>query len=274
MPKRNAASPQSGHRENGAYPTVQSISRAVKILGCLRDHGGSLTDIVEYCKLSKSTVHRILRALEDSKLVAHNEGDHRYYFGPLMTTLVTRSQTDNAELVTCSLYEMQRLHELLEETVNISILPALKNTIVHEIPSDHELRVAQENRLMGFIYAGATVRVLLSQFTDEQLGLILKQITLARITERTVLDKEVFKKLVDEARSQGYAVSYGEKLSGAIGVAAPLFNYSCPAAIAIIGPESRMLPRIDEFIREIRDSASVISAKLADGDGPGRSETT
>ncbi len=274
MPKRNAVLPgileQQGRTKN---PAVKSISRAVQLINSLHDGADTLTDIAERCRLSKSTVHRLLHALEDARLVSQNSGDHRYYLGPLMTALIAGSQLDHAGLVTCALREMKRLNELLGETVHASIMPALHNIIISEIPSKHDLRVTQENRRIGTTFTGATVRVLFSQFTPEQLRTVMKQVTLERVTDKSVVNKETFVKLVNDAKVQGYAVSAGEKVPGALGIAAPVFHYRYPAAIAIIGPDIRILPRIDEFIRELRYSAARISENVTEMFGGGNPDT-
>ncbi len=266
MPKKKAVPARQGvRRADGDVPAVKSISRAIEITNCIRDGFATLTDIAEHCGLSKSTVHRLLRALEATGLISQDQ--HRYYLGPLLTGLVTSYQTGHADLITCSLREVRRLNKLLEETVHISIMPTLQNFIISETPSMHDLRVTQENKRIGFTYNGATVRVLLAQFPPEQLSIMMKSIRLASVTDKSIVNKETLMKLIDEARDQGYAVSCGEKIPGAIGIAAPIFNYPHPAAVAVIGPDIRILPRIDEFIKEIKTGAARISANVAEMSG-------
>ncbi|MCJ7604841.1 MAG: IclR family transcriptional regulator [Dehalococcoidales bacterium] len=266
MPKRNVSSRLRKKRgDNGDNPpAVKSISRAVKILNCLGDGVNTLTDIAGICSLSKSTVHRLLKALEGSGLAIQNPRDHRYYLGPLITRLVTNPQTTHLTLVTCALGEMRRLSALLGETVNVCVMPALQNVIIHEISSTHDLKVTEENRRTGPQYAGAAVRVQLSQLIDQQLRIVMKHITIPGVTSNTGTNKETFIKLVKEARQLGYSVSIGEKIPGVIGVAAPIRHYTCPAALGIIGSEHRVRPRTNDIIREIQKSVQVISANVAD----------
>jgi DNA-binding IclR family transcriptional regulator len=54
-----------GQKENG----VQSIRRAAEILNCISSGTNSVTDIANKCNLSKSTVHRLLKALAEPELL-------------------------------------------------------------------------------------------------------------------------------------------------------------------------------------------------------------
>jgi IclR family acetate operon transcriptional repressor len=233
-------------------------------MSCLGDGINTLTDIATTCKLSKSTVHRLLRALEESRLSMQNQSSHRYFLGPLMTRLAANPLTTHEYLITCALSEMRRLSDIVEETVNICVMPAMQNVIIYEIPSKHDLRVTEENTRLGSWYAGGTVKVLLSQFTDEQLKIIIKRINISPATRDTITDKEALMAQVRETRRKGYAVTYGEKIPGALGMAAPILNYHCPAALSMIGPVTRIEPKAGGFLEELKASARKISGNVAD----------
>lgn len=264
MPKVTAGSSvrRLSESTDGEAPVVKSITRAVCVLNCLDEGLNTITDIAAVCNLSKSTVHRLLRALEESALVIQEPRDHRYYLGPLITKLVTNPLISHTDLITCSLLEMQHLVDVLGETVDICVMPALSAVIIHEIPSTFDLRVTEENWKMGFRYAGAAIKALLSQLTDNQLRIANKYITLTQLTPLTITGRDAFLKDIRMVRRQGYSLSYGEKIPGAFGIAAPLHHYVYPAALGIIGPEERIRPRLDEFISRIKECADRISENI------------
>ena len=71
-----------GKNDPGKKSTgVQSVSRALEILLCLGKDIHSLAGIADYCKLSKSTVHRLLKTLEESYFVLQDPINQQYYFG-------------------------------------------------------------------------------------------------------------------------------------------------------------------------------------------------
>jgi DNA-binding IclR family transcriptional regulator len=193
-----------------------------------------------------------------------DEGSHRYYLGPLVTRLASNPRTTHEYLITCAIGEMTRLWDIVEETVTLCVMVALQHVILHEIPSKHDLRVTEENRRLGSLYAGATVKVLLSQFNEEQMEAVMKHINITHITGNTVTDKAVLAAHVKKARQRGYAITYGEKIPGAMGMAVPVLHYPYPAALSFIGPETRISPRINDFLKELKASGRKISDNVAD----------
>ena len=69
---------------------------------------------------------------------------------------------------------------------------------------------------------------------------------LLRLTEKTIVDPDVLRKELAQIRQQGYAVSYGEWILDASGIAAPIFdrNGEIAAALTISGPTQRFTEEI------------------------------
>jgi len=244
-------------------PAVQSISRAGNILQCLGNGVSTITEIARHCNLSKSTVHRLLKALEESLIVSQNPTNHRYYLGPLITQLASKPQNTHEYLITSSIDEMRRLSDISEETITISIMTGIQYVHLHEIQSRHDLRVTEEGRKTRPLFVGATTKVLLSQFDDNELKIAIKNINITPATTKTVTNKNVLMAQLKEIRKRGYAVSYGETIVGALCTSAPIRNYGLPAALSIVGPESRLKPRVNGLVKELQASADLISKKIA-----------
>jgi DNA-binding IclR family transcriptional regulator len=132
-----------------------------------------------------------------------------------------------------------------------------------EIPSKQDLKITQESRMGGSIYAGASVKALLSLLSDKQLKTAMDLINIARATERTVINKELLQVQIKEIKQQGYAISYGERNYGGMCISAPISGYMLPVAISIVGPESRLQPRAKEVIEELKTGVSRISANIS-----------
>jgi DNA-binding IclR family transcriptional regulator len=252
MPKTNPVRRGASDAPAGeAIPAVKSIARAVSVLSCLGEGLNTLTDIAARCRLTKSTVHRLLRALEDAGLAAQYRPDHRYYLGPLMARLVTSPQITHGDLVSCALGQMRRLSGLFGENVNLCVMPALENLTVHEIGGTFDLTVAPDAARVGTPFAGALFRMQLAQLSEARLKAVMKYFFANESQAFARLGREEFLRKVEEARRQGYTVSIEEKLPGVIGVAAPIRGYTCPAVIGVVGPEHRMRARTGEVIREV-----------------------
>jgi DNA-binding IclR family transcriptional regulator len=66
---------------------VQSIERAFAVLSALGDGPSGVTTIAGRAHLPKSTVVRLLRALQAEDAVLQDAGDGRYRLGPRVVTL-------------------------------------------------------------------------------------------------------------------------------------------------------------------------------------------
>jgi IclR family KDG regulon transcriptional repressor len=135
---------------------------------------------------------------------------------------------------------------------------------LYEIPSRHHLKVIEGDDPVGPVYVGATAKVLLSQLDDDQLSVVIKNININPVTEHSVTDKKVLISQAKEIRQRGYAISYGERIPGALCISAPIRNYFWPAALSVVGPESRTESRVDEYRERLIASADRISENIAE----------
>ena len=239
-----------------------SIAHATDILTCIGNDFHALTDIARECNLGKSTVHRVLKLLEQTRFVVQDTINRRYYLGPLLVRLTSNPITTHEYLVLFAGEEIQRLAMITEETVSLDIMIGIQSFSIFEIPSRHDLKVSQPDPMPGPLMAGASFKTLLSQLNDKQLDLALDGITLQQPTERSVTDKETLKKQVRESRKLGYTISRGEWIHGAMCISVPVTNYVLPLSLNVVGPESRIRAHEVEFIDEIKKSASRISATI------------
>ena len=262
MRKGNENSIKRNTKDKREKP-IGSIAHATSILTCISNDIHALTDIARQCGLGKSTVHRVLKLLEQSRLVVQDNINRRYYLGPLITQLVSNPLTTHEYLIMQANEEMKRLSQMSEETVTLDILIGIKHFSLYEIPSQHDLKVTQESRMAGPLQAGASVKVLLSLLNDKQLKTALDSMNITRATGRTVTSKELLMTQVKEIRQRGYAVSYGERIAGAMCISVPIKNYSLPVALSVVGPESRLKLREKEVIAELIASSARISDNIA-----------
>src|SRR4030042_1173902 len=241
-----------------------SLHRSTEILTCLSNGINTVTDIADYCKYSPSTVHRLLQTLKRLDWAVQDENNHNYYLGSLITRLSTNQIAAHKYLIMQSLREMIRLSNTTEETVNLGILLQLRYVLLHEVASKQDLRITEESKRLGPLYIGATAKVLLSQLDDDELRTTLKHVNFNHVTEKTVTDKDLLMAQLMECRQQGYCITCGERIPGAVCISAPIRNYICPASLSIVGPESRLGPRVNEVIEELKDSARRISSNNAE----------
>ena len=239
--------------------SIRSVYRAVKILVCLSNNTNTLTEIANCCELTKPTVYRIIKTMEELLLVTQDPITHRYYLGPLINQIASNPQANHHYLITSALEELRHLWDFSGETVELNIMIGLQYIRLHEIQSKFDLKVVQGPDPVGPVYVGATAKVLLSQLDDEDLHIAIKNIIISPVTEFSVTDKKELEKQAKQIRKQGYAVSHGERITGALCISAPVGNYIWPVALSLIGPESRLEPKLEESIEKVKASALRVS---------------
>jgi DNA-binding IclR family transcriptional regulator len=251
-----------------AKKVTGSIAHATEILKCLSNDIHKVSDIARECNFSKSTVHRVLKLLEQSQLAVQDTINRRYYLGPLVTQLAANPTTAHKRLITCAEPEMKRLSSISEETVAMDIMIGIQYYSLYEIPSKHSFRVTQESKKIGplyaGLYAGASVKILLSQLDEKKLKILLDNINISPATDHTITDVELLKAQVKDIRQKGYSISHGERILGTICISVPVYNYILPVGLNIVGPENRLQTRVTEILTEIKASSSRISGSIND----------
>lgn len=266
MPNRNLdfASRNQGTATAQKPTAIRSVSRAVNILVCLTNGMSSITEIANCCKLTKPTVYRLLQTLEDSLMVTQDPINHRYYLGPLINRIASNPEANHHYLINCALEGLKYLWDFSGETVELNIMAHLQYIRLYEIQSKYELKVVAGPDPVGPVYVGATAKVLLSQLDDDELQTALNNVKIRRVTERSVIDKKEIILQAREIRQRGYAVSFGERIAEALCISAPIKNYFWPVALSLVGPVSRLEPRMEETIKEVTAVASHITDNIAE----------
>jgi DNA-binding IclR family transcriptional regulator len=259
--ERQLQVPENGR---GEPSEAKSIYRASLILDCISHDVNSLSEIADASKLTRSTTHRLLKALAKSHLVIHDPVSRLYFLGPSITQFIANPKLTHEYLVNASLKEMNYLAEVTEETIVLGVLIGLNHVSLHAIESAHALKIAQAGSRVGPLHTGAASRALLAQLNATNLNSILDKIQFESWTEYTVTNKEDLLNRVRLVKKQGYAISYNEKIAGSIGIAAPVKDYIIPAALSIVGPESRMKPRTAQFAEKLISATNRISRNLSE----------
>jgi IclR family KDG regulon transcriptional repressor len=242
---------------------VQSVRRAAQILDCISNGLNSVTDIAEKCGLSKSTVHRLLKALVESEMVMQDRTRHEYFLGYSIIKLISTPLATQEYLTNCASAEMDRLSEITGETVSLGIKMGMKSVNIHVVTSKSDLKVDGANLRIRPVHIGVDGSVLLSQLDDYQVSNILNNIRRELKDEPYKVNTEQLMARIQSVRRQGFAVGGSEATLGVTCISAPVRNYALPTVLNLVGPEIRMRPRVPNLVREVIESAARISDNLA-----------
>ena len=254
-PTRNAAAKPAA---DAADPQgVRSVHRALGILGLLTDERPrlSIRDIVEETGLAKTTVLRLVSTLEQSGLLwATGSG---YMAGPGLwrwAHLARRSW----ELPPETQRGMRELAARRRETVNLYVVRDIYRVCVAQQESPQPLRHVAEVGDELPMWAGASSKVLLR---DAGAGLLER---IAKQSPHGPQHAATMRRWIDEATTQGYGESHGEREEGLSAVAVPILGQSgsVVAALALSGPTVRFTPDlVTEFAADLQQMAGQMAER-------------
>lgn len=118
---------------------IQVIARAAAILRALRDNtdGMSLSQIADRVDLPRSTVQRIVGALQTERLVIASSSGGSIRLGPEITALSEATRYNVVEECRLHLSELSRK---LGETADLSVLRGAGMIFLDQVPGTHRLR--------------------------------------------------------------------------------------------------------------------------------------
>jgi len=240
--------------------TIRSVERALEVLLCFAGKSGGLgvTFIAEEVGLYKSTVHRILGALEVKGFVRQDVSTGRYHLG-LKALELASGYLLSGDLPSVAHPEMVALRDRAQETVSLYVRDGTERVRVQRAEGPLTVR-----RVVGLgerlpLYLGASGKVLLGWLPPSERASLLDQ-SLPPGHDRVGLEV-----CLERYHHQGWALSSEEREQGVASVAAPVLDRAgrCVAALAISGPVSRFdQASADRLGNLVTESARLIGLRL------------
>lgn len=191
---------------------IQVIARAAAVLRALKGSSGmSLGQIAERVELPRSTVQRIVGALQAERLVITLSGGAGIRLGPELHSLSEAARFNVVELLRPHL---QRLSAQTEETVDLSVLRGGRMVFIDQVVGSHRLRAVSA---VGEVFPLATTangRACLATLPPEEANDLLAAETHAPVAKR-------LREMLSQIRRTGLALDEEDHTQGisAIGLA-------------------------------------------------------
>ncbi|MCD2172262.1 IclR family transcriptional regulator [Rhizobium sp. C4] len=212
--------------------------------------GISLARLAVVLASPKSSLLTLLRPLVAQGYLTHKAGKYSlgsetYRFAT--TILMTRKFSSLMRPI------MEDLMKASGETVILATLDRSAGVIIYQdvIESVQSIRYVVPAGEARALYASAGGRLMLAYQDEAWREAYLTRTELVPLTDRTLTDVDELRKLVLDIRKTGYSFSAGHAVSGAAGVAAPIFDAdgTIIAALLLGAPEARGQDNKDELIR-------------------------
>ncbi|HEV8029493.1 MAG TPA: IclR family transcriptional regulator [Stellaceae bacterium] len=260
--RRSAGPGRSVEADPAEGSSGRSSARVIAALEALTrsEEGLGLAELSLAVGAPKSSLLGILRSLVVLGYLAHSHGLYR--LGP-------RSFRLAADMLAVRRFPslvrpvLQDLHARTQETVFLVQLDAVarRSTYVEGIDSPNPVRYTVPTGTTRPLYVSAGGLMLLAFQDPGFIDAYLRSVPLDPLTPRTITDVGKLRQRLQTIRREGFAVSIGETVPGAAGLAAPIFNAdgSVTAGLLIAAPVERFEKRLPEFKRLLREATSIVS---------------
>lgn len=242
---------------------VATTRKTFAILETLRESNGlSITEITCQTDLTKSTVYRHLKTLEELGYVIERDGGYDIGLRLLEIAEQTRNREPGYTIAQRKVFDLGRE---TDERSMFLVEENLEGVYLYRYGSPSNTMVGERRPL----HALASGKVILAEFADERIERFIEQKGLAPHAKNTITDREALFAELEAVRERGYALNDEEYMDGLFGVAVPVYtpDDELLGSLGLFGPTSRFTDEYlhDDLINRLRDKASEVKVTLAYG---------
>jgi DNA-binding IclR family transcriptional regulator len=229
---------------------VQVIARAASVLRALenRPEGLSLGQIAKEVGLARSTVQRIVAALQAEHFLAEAQPGRGVRIGPGLARIAASLGANAAELLRPHL---TALSEEVGETVDLSVLSGGSAIFIDQIPGKQRLIALSAVGERFPLHCTANGKAMLACFSSEDAASMIDK-SAASHPAHPLADRARLLREIEAVRRKHLAFDLGEHDSGigAVGVAT-LDSFGRPIAVSIPAPTRRFAARREELAKAL-----------------------
>ncbi len=250
----------------GGIILSRSLSRALSILELFSTEEAEwgISEISQELDLPKSTVHGLIKTLENHQFIEATE-HNRYRLGIKLYELgLTYQGTAKLSIIAEPLIKMLALK--YQQSVHIAIYAGKMAVFIIGNKSGTSQIIFPRIGTGIAAYCTGVGKVLLAFQSENYINEYLQTEKLISYTKNTIIDKKALKEELINIKEQGYAIDREEAVMGIGCVAAPIFSFSrdIMAAISVSGTVEKILAedRLATCVFDVRNAAKSISESL------------
>jgi len=247
-------------------PIIQSVERALKIMDLFNEYTTELkiTEIGERIGLHKSTVHSLLKTLQEYSYIDQNPENGKYRLG---LKLAERGNfvISNIDIRKAAHKNLIDLAAKTGQTVHLGILDGREGVYIDKVEGEQSIiRYSRIGRRLP-LHSTAIGKVLLAYQEPHEINRLLQDYHYQQQTTSTITNEAVFRKEIEKIQQQGYAIDNQENEQGVQCAAVPIFKGKGKvlAAISI----STLVSRVSDeelaiFIDILKTSCQELSEQM------------
>ena len=229
--------------------TITAVERTARVLKAFSSANTptlGVTEMAQQLDISKAVVHRILNSLRVQGFIDIDPTSRRYMLGPasLAVGLAFLRNVDVRDLARPVLRE---LSDETQETATLSIRSGWQRVYIDQVTPGREVKMTVDLGRPFPLHAGSSSKALLAHLPVEEVDTYVSLVGLEQLTNLTITDSDQLKKELAKIREVGFAMSSGERQSGAASVAAAILDHDGHpiAAMSLCGPAERFQSEVD-----------------------------
>jgi DNA-binding IclR family transcriptional regulator len=244
---------------------MKAIRKGVAVLEQLSKAAGTLgvTELATALEIDKAIVHRILKTLEETKLVRQDEATKRYSLG-IGFVLMGGRFLHQLRLPELAHPHLLALWERCNETVHLCVQSGLQTVLLRAYESRQGVRVSASVGEQASLHGTSSGKVFLAYGPADLVDRVILQ-GLAKHQPNTITGAKRLRQEVASVRRQGYATDIEESDQNYSAIAVPILapGGGCVAAIAVAMPVGRMPSAPSEsLLGDLQAAARAISQDL------------
>ena len=246
---------------------VQSIERAFAILRALAVGPSGVTELAERVDLPKSTVARLLNALETEGAIEQDQIGGEYRLGRAIEEIAGGS-SQGRSLIAAAQPFLVDLSEQTEEASGLDILEGRQVHFMDMVESGQDVQVRDWTGESGPAHSLSAGIAILAHLGDAAIQAYIDG-GLEAMTQSTLTSAVELQERLTQVRSAGYVCVYEEFAEGINSVAAPVFGPDgVVAALRVHGPTYRFPnpDRSHDIGLRVAEAAHQLSEQLQEFD--------
>jgi DNA-binding IclR family transcriptional regulator len=237
-------------------PAIDKCFAILELLAQSKEPMG-ISDLSGKLDLNKSTVFHIVHTLMDLN-VLENQRDGKFVLGTRFYTLGNMAGKRSRLIQTAHPF-LETINEKTKLSAFLGLRSDRQAILIDKVDSAYGIKLSSEIGMQMPILAGAGIKAMLSQLSDEEIDEILSRTELKRYTPYSIVDKAAYKEEILEVCRQGIAYDREEYIEGMVAFAIPIKVNSrgVQAAIWAVGLTRQMpeasIPELTEFLKKISE---------------------
>lgn len=244
---------------------IQVIRRAADVLRALDGQHQGLTpsELADRLGLARSTVHRIVSALDEEGLVA-TVRPGRYRVGP---ELIRLGSGQRGEVRMTVRPFLERLSAEVNETVDLAVLIQDHVSFIDQVAAPHRLRAVSVVGATFPAHCTANGKALLAELSDDHLRALLPD-RLPQLTPNTKTTRAALMAEIAQIHETGVAFDDEEHTLGICAVGAVVRDqFAAVAAITIPLPTQRYKGNEEALVGALRATCNRVTETLGGAAG-------